>query len=446
MQQQEKHTISSERELSEHSKYGLLIGFALFMGGIGFLFNTPQEIWEGNVAILTSPANLLTDYMALTSVGATLVNVSLMTLQSLWIVRMADAKINGPVIAGILTIAGFAFFGKNLFNSIPISIGAFAYAKVTHAPIHKSLLAALFGTALAPLVSELSFNLGIAQPYGILLGIAAGFISGFSIPPLANHFVTFTRGFSLYNVGFTCGIIGTVFISLIRNFGYGIENVNILASGYNRPFIIILSILFSVMLLLGLWLNRWTFHGLNRILRHSGQLSTDYLELGGLGATLINMGFLGFMALGYILLMGGEINGPVLGGIFTVIGFGAFGKNIKNVLPILIGVTLMGRINYHDSQSTLVLISALFGTTLAPLAGRYGTAAGILAGAMHLTLVMNIGYLHGGVNLYNNGFSGGLVAAILVPILEALHLHRTNQRALRGAVNPADEVEIDSGK
>ena len=110
MQQQEKHTISSERELSEHSKYGLLIGFALFMGGIGFLFNTPQEIWEGNVTILTSPANLLTDYMALTSVGATLVNVSLMTLQSLWIVRMADAKINGPVIAGILTIAGFAFF------------------------------------------------------------------------------------------------------------------------------------------------------------------------------------------------------------------------------------------------------------------------------------------------------------------------------------------------
>ena len=106
----------------------------------------------------------------------------------------------------------------------------------------------------------------------------------------------------------------------------------------------------------------------------------------------------------------------------------------------------MGRINYHDSQSTLVLISALFGTTLAPLAGRYGTAAGILAGAMHLTLVMNIGYLHGGVNLYNNGFSGGLVAAILVPILEALHLYRTNQRALRVAVNPADEVEIDSGK
>ena len=162
-----------------------------------------------------------------------------------------------------------------------------------------------------------------------------------------------------------------------------------------------------------------------------------------MGATLINMALLGFLATTYILLMGGEINGPVLGGIFTVIGFGAFGKNVKNVLPILIGVMLMGRLNYQDNQSTIVLISALFGTTLAPLAGRYGNIAGIIAGAMHLTLVMNIGYLHGGVNLYNNGFAGGLVASILVPILEAFHLHRDNQRALRGPVDPADEVEID---
>ena len=443
MIQKRQPTMSGAEELSERLKYGLLAGFALLMGGVAFLFNSPREIYEGNLTILASPANLLTDYMALTNVGSALFNVSLMTLQAIWIVRMADAKINGPVIAGILTIAGFAFFGKNLFNSMPISIGAFTYARVTKVPIHKSLLAALFGTALAPLVSELSFNLGIGQPYGVFLGLGASFVSGFLIPPLAHHFVTFTRGFSLYNVGFTCGIIGTVFISLMRNFGFEIETVNILASGYNGPFSVLLYSLFSCMFLIGLQINGWSFHGLKRIMRHSGQLSTDYLELGGLGATLINMALLGFLATTYILLMGGEINGPVLGGIFTVIGFGAFGKNIKNVLPILIGVTLMGRLNYQDNQSTIVLISALFGTTLAPLAGRYGNIAGIIAGAMHLTLVMNIGYLHGGVNLYNNGFSGGLVASILVPILEAFQLHRTNQRALRRPVDPADEVEVD---
>ena len=119
-------------------------------------------------------------------------------------------------------------------------------------------------------------------------------------------------------------------------------------------------------------------------MRHSGQLSTDYIELGGLGATLTNMALLGIATTSYILLLGGEINGPIIGGIFTVVGFGAFGKNLRNVTPIIIGVTLMGHFNYQDSQSTAVIIAALFGTTLAPMAGRYGTIVGIITGALHI--------------------------------------------------------------
>jgi len=33
-------------------------------------------------------------------------------------------------------------------------------------------------------------------------------------------------------------------------------------------------------------------------------------------------------------------------------------------------------------------------------------------------MVMNVGVVHGGANLYNNGFAGGLVASILVPVFE----------------------------
>ena len=39
---------------------------------------------------------------------------------------------------------------------------------------------------------------------------------------------------------------------------------------------------------------------------------------------------------------------------------------------------------------------------------------------MHMIMVMNTGYLHGGMNLYNNGFAGGIVAAILVTFVNAL--------------------------
>jgi len=57
---------------------------------------------------------------------------------------------------------------------------------------------------------------------------------------------------------------------------------------------------------------------------------------------------------------------------------------------------------------------------LAPISGRFGPLAGMLAGALHMTLTVNIVDLHGGMNLYNNGFSGGLVAATLFPLLNSI--------------------------
>src|SRR5699024_573008 len=202
-------------------------------------------------------------------------------------------KINGPVIAALFLIIGFSFFGKNFYNSMPIVVGALSYAWITHNPLEKSLLAALFGTALGPLVSELSFNQGLPLGFGIIVGITAGFVAGFLIPPLAAHIITFTKGFSLYNVGFTCGFLGTVFISLMRSFGMTVENVLIIYSGSYFPFAIILLVFFAALFLLGYYLLGWKFTGLKEIYQHTGQLSTDYVEVGGIGATFINMGLLG---------------------------------------------------------------------------------------------------------------------------------------------------------
>ena len=60
----------------------------------------------------------------------------------------------------------------------------------------------------------------------------------------------------------------------------------------------------------------------------------------------------------------------------------------------------------------------LFGTCLAPVAGYYGWPFGFLAGFIHAAMVNNVAFLHGGLNLYNNGFSGGFVAAVLVPVFD----------------------------
>lgn len=435
--------ISDFTTVSQNVKYGFLWSVAIFFAALAFVFNTPQEIIAGQLTILTSPANLTTDYFALSNIGATLFNSALLTAHSIVIIKMTRAKVNGPIIAAVFTVAAFSFFGKNLYNSTPIVLGAFAYSRVTEVPAEKSLLAALFGTALGPLVSEVSFNIGLTFPEGIFYGYIVGFIAGFIIPPLAKHFVQFTKGFSVYNIGFTCGIVGTIFTSLLRSTGREVEPVSMISSGNNEAFTIVFLTLFTFMLITGLYLNSGTLNGYAELMRHSGQLSTDFIKTNGFSITLINMAFLGYVSVFYILFHGGEINGPSIGGILTVVGFGAFGKHLRNVLPILIGVSLMGFINDYDMSATGIVIAGLFGTTIAPIAGRYGTLIGILAGAIHLAVVSNTGYLHGGINLYNNGFAGGFVAALMIPLLEAVQYQQEKRRQLREPVDPAEEIKVE---
>ena len=64
-------------------------------------------------------------------------------------------------------------------------------------------------------------------------------------------------------------------------------------------------------------------------------------------------------------------------------------------------------------------IAAIFAVGLAPVAGQFGIFAGIIAGAVHAVIVMCTSEMYGGMNLYNNGFSAGWTAIILVPILES---------------------------
>ena len=65
-------------------------------------------------------------------------------------------------------------------------------------------------------------------------------------------------------------------------------------------------------------------------------------------------------------------------------------------------------------------MAGLFGTTLAPIAGHFGWLPGILAGFIHSALVLQTGGPVAGLNLYNNGFSGGLIAIVLYPTITAV--------------------------
>jgi len=406
----------------------LLALFGLILAVTAFFLASPSALFRGNLTILTSPANLLTDYIQLTDTGSTLLNAGLMCLIAVATVKAAGSGINGLMAAAVLTVTGFSFFGKNLLNSIPIVLGVYLFSKLARKPFSEYLVQALFGTALGPLVSEIAFNLGLSVPAGLALGFCAGLFTGLVLPPLSLHFKSFHKGFNLYNVGFTAGIIGMFFIAVLRAMGVEVATVSILSKGNNRLFAALLLSIFAVMFFAGLLLNGGRFKGLWRLQRQPGGLGSDFIERFGFGCAVMNMALLGLLCTTYVLAIGGEINGPVIGGILTVTGFGAAGKNVKNVAPIILGVFIGNWLNVFENVSTVAIVSTLFGTTLAPVAGYYGPVWGILAGLLHMALTMNISYLHGGMNLYNNGFSGGFIAAALVPVITALHEIRQKPR------------------
>ena len=154
---------------------------------------------------------------------------------------------------------------------------------------------------------------------------------------------------------------------------------------------------------------------------------SDFTKKYGYGLTFINMGIMGFISIGFVTITGQAFNGPVLAGIFTVVGFSANGKTILNTFPVLIGV-LLASLGSKGNTFTLA-ISGLFGTALAPISGVFGPIAGVIAGWLHLAVVQNVGLVHGGLNLYNNGFSAGIVAGFLLPIFNMI-TDNNNQRKM----------------
>ena len=74
----------------------------------------------------------------------------------------------------------------------------------------------------------------------------------------------------------------------------------------------------------------------------------------------------------------------------------------------------------------------LFSTTLAPIAGEFGVMAGLIAGFLHSSVALNVGIVYGGMNLYNNGFAGGLVAIFMVPVVQS---YRSRKARARGGLS-----------
>lgn len=399
--------------------YKLFLCFSGILIIVSFLFNSPSEIILGLRTIILNPDILITDYMEIGGVGATFINCALLIIIYITMLIFLKVKPSGTIIAGVFTVSGFSLFGKNILNIWPIIFGIWLYSRFQKENFSNYIVAALFGTTLSPALIQLVGANAIPVYISILIGILVSIIIGFLLPPLASACMRIHQGYSLYNVGLAAGLIGTVLMSLLRAFGIDFQSRIIWSTGNNIPFMILFSIIFLTMIILGFHYNGNTLKNFSKITKHSGRLITDFYIIFGEGITLINMGLLGMFSMFLVVLLNGDLNGPTLGGILTIVGFGAFGKHLKNIIPIMLGIILCTFFNIWEINSPGVILSLLFGTTLAPIAGSFGWLWGIIAGVLHACLVMNITYLHGGMILYNNGFSGGLVCMFLLPLISA---------------------------
>ena len=215
----------------------------------------------------------------------------------------------------------------------------------------------------------------------------------------------------------------------MKSFGIETQARLIWSTGNNGLFLGLLVMLFGGMMMGGLVFGeKYVLAAYARILKSRGIGGTDYLLEEGGPAVLLNMGINGLFATVFVLAVGGDLNGPTLGGIFTIVGFSATGKHLRNIWPIMAGVCLASLAGAWSITDPSAMLALLFSTTLAPIAGEFGIVAGLLAGFLHSSVALNVGIVYGGMNLYNNGFAGGIVAIFMVPVIRSIQDRRARAK------------------
>lgn len=396
-----------------------LLAIGLFLIVAAFCLSSPSDIFSGIWLIFKSPDILTTDYVELASIGAALFNSGLMTLIMVGLIKISKSPMSGISIAAVLITTGFSLFGKNLPNSIPIILGVVLYTIFKKEKFSKNVNTAIFGATMGPLVSELFSHTEWPLGWAIAIGAIVGIVIGFILPAVASFTMNIHQGYVLYNVGVAAGTIVVAAVSIMRVAGFQFSEQFYWNKSYTTLLTWMFIIVFIVFCVVGFLLDRKGIYKALKMTRYSGRAVTDYIVREGVGPTLINMGLLGIMSIVFTRIVGAPINGPTLGAIITIVGFGAFGNNLRNVIYIFLGGLIGHLCGLWDfATDSDAILAILFATGIAPIGGQNGWFWGIVSGFLHVFIVKNVERIHAGLTLYSNGFAGMFDAIILLPIIE----------------------------
>lgn len=415
-----KRILTEKAKKTNELLYHMLLALAGLLAIFAIILQHDKSLFTGFWSIQVGHAGLITDPICTGGVGAALMNASVMLLMSILLVRFQGMPFTGLSVACLFMMAGFSLLGKNILNSLPILLGGYLYSRYKDEPFSKYTYLTLFGTCLSPMVSYFMLHLHTELRYVCM--VIGGIIIGFVLPAVSGHTVRLHQGYNLYNVGTSAGFVGLAVVSILKGFGMEFNTTTTWSTEYNTPLCILMLCILASLFITGVFLGCRSWKNYKRLLSHSGRAVADFFALEGLAPTFVNMALVGLVGVLYLQIIGVPLNGPLLCCLFAMTGFGCFGKHLRNILPVMAGAIIaavcMGSISL---TSPGVLLATLLCTGLAPIAGQFGHLWGMAAGFLHMAIVQNTSYLHGGLNLYNNGFAAGLTCVIMIPLIESLN-------------------------
>ena len=176
------------------------------------------------------------------------------------------------------------------------------------------------------------------------------------------------------------------------------------------------------------------FTGLWKIMVSTCKISTNYFALGGYAATYLNMGIVGLFCTLLVCLPGAKPNNVTTLGVLLTIGFGAWGMNLVNMIPTILGVCVYALVKKEKlgAMSNAMLYSTGIAPLISELLFRYPGEVAIGFNWLGLGLALVVGFVigfflpaglahapicHKGYDHYSAAFPVGLTAFFLRAVL-----------------------------
>jgi hypothetical protein len=286
-------------------------------------------------------------------------------------------------------------------------------------------------------------------PLRVLLAFVVGIPAGFTIPAGLKNAPKVHKGLTIYSAALPVGMAAFLMQSILyRVMGVSIPGaVSELSVGSATIVNTFCCILFGCCTLAAIAMGCRPKEYVELLL--DPKLVTNFSATYGNRVMLMNTGIFGFFILAYYNLIGAEFNGVTFGVIFCMLCTCNAGSHPANVLPIMLGYGLISWLfqlaaPFAQGDFTLylnaqaIVVGLCYANGLSLLSDQYGFFWGMVAAILHYCMVTTTPLVHGGMCLYNGGFTTGLVCLLLMPTLEKIVNPKLLRRALRKQKKSAD--------